>query len=356
MASAAIVASSMLQVSGVPVRATPELKKQAATQPRNDNAWSATVKKSEGGYHVVSVTNLTGSPARETTDVEIASGAFQGWRWKVEADPSLLPSWNAWESQDRVKKSAQLPADDWSYPAFDWRRAFERVHRVVSYFLGHEPLGLDTTVILIPEGAAYHETVDQVEDSAVPITLGFPFPAETSSSRIDQANRFAALLQAPAETINRYYQVLVAEGFTAQVGQDEAAKEVNAEAEGICWYEGVSLALTAAGPHFHSSLHWNQQTSAAELTHHPPTKIQLADAAYWAGLREAESISGYLESRGMKNYTFSGKDPAAMNAVLSVCRAMTQHPVDLTTSAYPPSQVQYVPFFPVPLNSKKTSN
>ncbi len=348
LGSAAVAAGSTQGASGLPRQ--PEMK-QAAAQTQNGDASNAIVKKSESGYHVVSVTNLVGVPAQgeKTTDVEIASGAFQGWTWKVEADPSLLASWGAWESFGRVKKSAQLPANDWSYPAFDWTRAFERIYRLLSYLLGHEPLGLDATLILVPEGTAYHASVDRVEDAAVPITLGFHFPAEASSSKLDQAKRFGAVLQASTDTINRYYDVLVAEDLTTQIGQDEAAKRVNEEAVGICWSESMSLVLMAAGPRYHSSLHWNQQASASDLAHYPPTKIQLADAFYWAGLREAESISGYLEAKGMKNHTFSGKDPAAMNAVLSVCRAMTQHPLDLTISAYPPSQIQYVPFFPDPL-------
>jgi hypothetical protein len=318
---------------------------------QDDRVWRVTLAKSSRGYHVVSVTNLDGAFPAQTPKAEITSGAFQNWRWKVEADPSLLPSWMVWQSDKKVQKSARLPADDWSYPALDWRRAFERGHQVVSYLLGRQPLSLDARVILVPEGSDYHQTFDQEEDGAIPLTLGLYYPSGVSSSRADQSERFLAMVAVVTRVISEYEGILVAAGTIESVGQDEAARVVNEEGQSICWDESTFLAL-GAGTHFVSRLGWDQQGSADELAHYPPAKIKLSDAVHWGALREAESIGWYLEFRGMKNHTFSAKDPAAMNAVLSVCRAMTQHPFDLTTGAYPAPQIQYVPFFPATLASR----
>ena len=141
-------------------------------------------------------------------------------------------------------------------------------------------------------------------------------------------------------------RTLVAEHVITQKGESDASSQVNREAIAACWMESTVMAFMFASGHFRSTIQWSQQSSADDLERRPPLTIPPDKIAYWASLREAESISGYLEMKGMKNRNFSGKDPAALNAVLSVCRAMTQHPVELMTGPYPPSQIQYAPFFP----------
>lgn len=308
--------------------------------------WNTNVKASIKGYNVISVTNLVGTPRKEVSLDEVAADSFKNWRWTIKADSALLSSWNVYESSDRFKKTALLSADDWSYPAFDWNRGFGRTYLVAKYLLGREPVGLDATVLLIPERQAYHRTFEETEASGIPITLGFPFPGDTSSSKIEQAKRQSTILQAIAEISHQYSRALVDENLTAQQGKDSASREVNREALGACWIESTVMVFMAASGHFRSTIHWNQQSSADDLERRPPSTIPPDKIAYWASLREAESISGYLEMKGLKNRKFSGKDPAPMNAVLSVCRTITQHPVDLTLGPYPPSQIQYVSFFP----------
>jgi hypothetical protein len=346
---AAFVAGGMRSAGAQQGTAQQPKKLEALAQ--TGRMWRVTLTESSRGYHVVSVTSLDGRLTAQSPKVEIASGAFRGWRWQVEADPTLLPSWKAWQSDKKVQKSARLPEDDWNYPALDWRRAFERAHQVVSYLLGSQPLPLDATVVLVPEGSAYHQTFDQEEGDAIPLTLGLYYPSGASLSSDNQFERFTALIGAVSGIIREYERILVATGAIKPMGKDEAARTVNQEGQSICWDESTFLAL-AAGTHFVSRLRWDQQGSADQLAHYPPTAIKLSDAVYWGALREAESIGWYLEFRGMRNHTFSAKNPAAMNAVLSVCRAMTQHPFDLTTGAYPAPQVQYVPFFPATLASR----
>lgn len=319
----------------------------AQQEPEQDRtAWNSTATKSPDGYHIISITNLNGKPGGQTDFVEIANGRFQNWRWSVKVESSLLPSWNAYERSGRVKKTAQLAPDDWGHPAFDWGRAFGRAYLAIRYLLGRQPIALNATVLLIPDGQEYRAHFDQVDAGTVPITLGFPFPTDTSASKPEQAKRMTTILQAITELAHQYGRVLVDENLVPTKGQDETSKTVNKEADGACWMESTDLVFMAAGGNFRSTLQWSQQTSADDLARHPPSKIPPGEIGYWASLREAESISGYLEMKGLKNRNFSGKDPAAMNAVLSVCRAMTQRAIDLTAGPYPPAQILYVPFFP----------
>lgn len=315
-------------------------------QANKEPPWNTTTNRSADGYQVTSTTNLDGAPAGQIAFAEVGSGVFHNWRWTVKADPSLLPSWNVYANSERVKKSAALAGNDWSYPVFEWKRGFERVYLLASYLLGREPAPLNATILLVPEGQEFESTFDQAASAEVPITLGFHFPADTSPTKTEQAKRDTTVLQAIMEMAHQYSRVLVDKNLVLVRGTDESSRTVNKEADGACWAESADLVFAASGGHFRFRIQWNQQTSGEELAHHPPSTIPREKIGYWASLRQAESISGYLEMRRLKNRNFSSKNLGPMNAVLSVCRAMTQSPVDLAAGPYPPSQILDVPFFP----------
>jgi hypothetical protein len=295
------------------------------------------------------VTSTVGRAAAQAPLVQIASGSVQTWRWNAETSPSLLASWDAWQHYRPVRESERLAPRDWRYPALSWRRAFGRAYELANYLLGQKPLPLHATVVLVPEGSDYHQTPGPDGPQAVPILLAFPYPAEASSSRSEQARRLGAFFTAYAGVMQEYYRALVSAGLIVPAGKNKTDKQLNEKALGVCWDEATSLALLATGPHFHSWVNWVPWTSPPPLAHRPNGKVQPGDVEQRAVLRATQSIDWYLEIRGLKNRRFSSKDPQPMNAVLSVCRAMTQHPLDLTDGPYPASKVEYVPFFPARL-------
>ncbi len=360
---AALVASCMRYRYDVPTR---------VMQAPDAQVWGVALLQSEHGYRVASVTKLNGTALAQTQRTKIASGEFQNWQWTVDADHSLLPSWRAWQNDKKVQTRA-MPPDNWNHPAADWEQTFNRAYKVANYLLGRQPLALRATLLLIPNGSAYDKITTAESNEAVPITLGFYYPQSPSSSDDLTGERFSALAEAVSRTLYEYQHLLIATKTSESVGRGEADKAVNDEAISQCWFDSTLVALTSGT---HSVVKWDDSSERLALlerdsehkispeTETPLRKlattdsvpdIKFSDAVLWARFREGESVTEYFRSRNLAP-TVSSREPAQMNALLSVCRAMTQHPVDLTTGAYPASRIQYVPFFPVPLDSKKTSD
>jgi hypothetical protein len=254
----------------------------------------------------------------------------------------------------------------WDHPAADWREAFERAYRVVGYLLDGDPLPMRATVLLVPEGASYQRAVTETGTSYVPITLAFHYPASPSGS--DEATRqgLSALVGAVSRTVTEYQHVVFEAAPTRNAwGHNDVEKAINDEALSECWRQSTLVALlsgTDSAITFHpkdsvGQAAGVQRTTANQVPFEPPTPANLRDGcgrrrvkyseAYGLGISaEGQSVIDYLRERGIRSLTVPANDPAAMNSLLSVCRAMTTHPINLGGGTYPPSLVQYVPFFP----------
>jgi hypothetical protein len=361
------LASAAILSGCVHYRYRVDIPRQVMQAP-DAQVWGVGLLKARSGFRVVSVTSLNGrTEVRGKPTVEIESGAADNWEWSVRAVPPLLASWNAWQSDMKVQRRAGTP-EDWSHPVASWQQAFDRSHKVVSYLLGRQPLPLRASVLLVPDGSAYHKTFTETGEKFVPLTFAFYYPASVSTAAEVMSQRFSALTTAVSTTVYEYQHIFVDTKSIQQVGDNEADETINDEARSQCWFDSVLLALTSGT---HSSESWHpsearerllekgggheislepgeQASSAAKPS--DKTQRRYVEALPWARYFEARSISDYLRKRGIADPKVASNDPAAMNAVLSVCRAMTQHPLDVTaTNGYPPSWVEYVPFFPTQL-------
>lgn len=305
--------------------------------------WGVSRSKVHGGFRIISYTKLSGSlPMKEEVNSVVASGTSDNWSWDVRAVPSLLPSWRVWEKDPKIAQRAQSP-DDWSHPAATWHQAFNRAHKVATYLLGREPLALKITVLLIPEGTPYEKSFADTEGNPVHLTFAFYYP--TGPDDADAiANRFSALVTVLATTMHEFEHVLSYSRMIKGVGRGKTDQAINDEARGLCWSYATTLALTSGS---HTELQWpplSQTPSTFGVSR--PHKRQFSDALPWALYFESRSTSSYLAERGITDLTVRSNDPAAMNAVLSACRAMTQTPFDLTAGPYPTSEIRFMPFFP----------
>jgi hypothetical protein len=327
-------------------------------QAPDTQIWGVNFQKSGSGYRIHSITKFNGSkPLNAEPTAPLASGKTETWQWEVLAVPSLLPSWKAWQDDKKVQQRI-ASQDDWSHPAANWEQAFSRSYKVVNFLLGRPPLPMKLKVLLIPDGSAYHKDFVQTGDGFVPLTFAFYYPS--SENKELTGARFSALVEAVSKSIYEYQHVMDDTGMIKLIGKDETDQTINDEARSHCWYDSNFFALTSGT---HTSVRWNpptpQDLMAASATHNTSLvtgkqdaegeqekKRNFSDAALWGRYLEAKSISAYLQERGIRDGEVLSNDPARMNAVLSLCRAMTQQPLDLTAGAYPASKVDYVAFFP----------
>ena len=309
------------------------------------NAWGVSRARVRGGYRVISYTKLNGSlPLSSEPNNLLESGSTGTWSWAVKAAPSLLPSWQAWQKNPKIARRAVRSPYEWSHPAATWGQAFARAHEVAVYLLGHQPLPLKITVLLIPEGTAYAKSFTDTEGNPVHLTFAFHYPTTELDDADATGNRFSALVTALAKTMHEYEHVLIYSKMVDVVGRGRTDQEINDEARGLCWSYATTLALTSGS---HTELQWpSPSETPSTFGVSRPDRRKFSDALPWAVYFEARSTSTYLTNRGIIDLTVRSNDPDAMNAVLSACRAMTQAPVDLTHGPYPTSQIPYAPFFP----------
>lgn len=318
--------------------------------------WAVSLSRSDSQYRVTATTRLNGdAPLHEKARSLLASGADGDWQWRVIAVPSLLKSWTDWEGEKRnlkIRREA-LDSGNWFHSAMGWDLAFQRAHRVARYLLGHPPLSLHATVLLVPDGVNYDQRVTDAGKDYFPLTLAFYWPS---------SKRPTAFIGAITRTMYEYQHLLVDSGAIPPVGNDAADREANDEARSQCWSDSTFLALVAGTS---SSMQWNVSAARAALalldqsnqstvneeqgknTNAPQRgAIRFSDAYAWGRLFEVESVAAYLQKKGNSAVAIRANQLAEANAVFSVCQAMTQHPLDLVSGAYPPSHVRFSPFFP----------
>jgi len=318
--------------------------------------WAVSLSASGRRYHVTSTTRLNGQARlHEQPTASIATGTVGDWQWTVMAVPSVVPSWRAWQEEKRNTKVRQeaIRSGNWLHSAAGWDLAFQRARRVAQYLLGRPPLPFHATLLLLPEGVRYNKRISEAGKGYVPLTLAFYWP---------NSKRPAAFIGVVTRTMYEYQHLLVDSGFISPVGNGKGDRTANDEARSQCWSDSTFLALEAGTP---SSVQWkvsqaraalalldqsNQQKVNGEggqgLAMPEVGPIRYSDAYMWGRFFEVESVAAYLRSRGDSTALIHASDPAQVNALLSVCRAMTQQPRDLTKGPYPASQVEYVPFFP----------
>ncbi len=253
-----------------------------------------------------------------------------------------------------------------------WDQAFSRAYKVASYLLGRPPLPMKATILLVPDGSSYHKVFTQGGDDFVPLTFAFYYPSADSGSYELTSQRFSALVDAVATTLYEYQHILVSTNTIEPVGTNTTDKTINDEGRSHCWRHSAVLALTSGS---HTSPSWDPAAARAALfadsasqnisleTGDQPSAAgrmeenagrRYSDALLWARELELKSLLLYLGERGIREPKVQSNDPAAMNAVLSFCRAMTQRPHDLTVGTCPPAEVEYVPFFPHSLAADKS--
>jgi len=311
------------------------------------------------GYKVLSVTRFNGhSKLHEDPNVLIESGKIGNWEWQVEAAPSVAAQWRTFQAQAQTKVVTQEAeqTQNWLHTASNWTLAFERAHRVAVYLLGREPLPLHATLLLIPDGVKYSKQVTETRTEGAPLTLAFYW----------QESKPAAFVEDVATTMYEYQHLLVDSKMIPSEGHGIGDQTTNDEARSQCWSDATDLALLAGSS---SHMEWkasNAQAALALLQQSEQTqlgnsnqsrakgdhkdKVPYEDAYLYGRLFEVESISSYFQGKGLSLY-IEAKDLDRANSFMSVCRAMTQSPTDVTEGGYPAAQVQYVPFFPPNLNS-----
>ena len=341
-----------------------DIPRQAMQAPGADT-WAVSMPNSHPGYHVTSFTRLNGAvPLSGKPTVAISTGSDGDWQWTVKAVPSVAQSWRAWLAYKKTQnlRMENERSGNWTHAASGWHFAFQRAHRVARYLLGHEPPALHATILLLPEGAKYSGRVTKSGKGYFPLTFAFYW------SESNQLQGFASLLYAVTRTMWEYQHLLVDTKVIAPVGKTKGDRTTNDEARSQCWFHSTFLALEAgttadmeysvsranaamslleqSAPHAVST--GGSTESGASASRRP--RIRLSQALPWGEFFEIESVANYLKQRGVPKLRVVANHPAEMNDVLSVCRAMTQHPLDVTaTNGYPPPQVQFVPFFPAKL-------
>ncbi len=328
-------------------------------------SWGVEVAKSGGGYRVTSTTQLNGRATLwEKPSVQIVSGTDESWEWVVKAVPSVATGSKALTGGAKLQQNGRDDASDGKLPhaAPDWGEAFRRAHRVARYLLGRRPPALHATLLLLPYGVRYSRAFTKAATHYFPLTFAYYY-----WPRSKHFKESASLATAVTSVIYEYQHLLVASKTIAPVGKTKGSRAANNEARSRCWSQSTFLALEAGTTAhieygvpqvrgqtvvamFKQSM--PQQTTNAQIRVPalPPGSqphIRFSDAYAWGSFFEIESLARYLQLRGVPNLRVMADNPSEANAVFSVCRAMTQHPVDITaTNGYPPSQVQFLPFFP----------
>ena len=321
--------------------------------------WAVRARKSASGYRTQSITRLNGAdPMRGEPTAVVSLGSTGNWQWEVRAVPSLLPSLKTWQSD----KELQLPTgspEDWSYPAASFEQAFARAYKVVNYLLGRPPLPMKVTLLLVPKGSTYKKVFVQTGNGYIPLTFAFYYPAPATETDTLTSDRFEAMVEAVSKAVHEYQHTLVDTVAIEPVGNNQVDKTINSEIRSQCWTESTTLALASGTA---SNLKWNpvlpdeliERNTGHNTQENPqPKPRRFSDADLWAGHLVAKNISAYLRERGFPDAKVEYNDPAGMNAVLSVCRALTQHPRDMTVGLHPTSTIEYVPFFPNKLSPYK---
>ncbi|MDT8069001.1 MAG: hypothetical protein ROO76_12630 [Terriglobia bacterium] len=205
-------------------------------------------------------------------------------------------------------------------------------------------------MILVPEGTMYEKTVIRDAQGYVPLTFAFYYPEADSSEN----SHFSAMSDAVARSIYEYQHVLYRNGTVSPIGTSNVDRSINDESRSQCWYDSALLSLTAGT---HSVSRWgadpymkrikigSESALAVVTSSGDVRKPSFSDTAPLGVGVEAETVAAYLRSRGTATAQVVSNDLGAMNAVLSVCRALTQNPHDLATREYPIEQVRFVPYF-----------
>ena len=337
------------------------------TRSSDTQLWGVGLQKTISGHRIHSITRLNGSrPVVEEPKTVIASGSAGTWQWEVRAVASLLPSWKAWENDGKVQLRAAGP-DDWDHPAASWEQAFTRAYKVVNYLLGRDPLPLKLTVLLVPDGSAYQKNFVEDEAGPVPLTFAFYYPSSASATHELTARRFSALVEIVATSVYEYQHIYFFTETIKHVGNNLADKTINEEARSECWSDAAYLALTSGT---HTEHKWDAAAGrdallAGEGRHKTPgpgkqpdtieVERRFSNAWPWGKYLAAKTVSSYLRAKGFPEARVMSNEPEAMNAVMSLCRAMTQHPLDLTAGDYPAPAVEYAPFFPTTLGRQKSN-
>lgn len=329
------------------------------------------LSNSRGGYRVTSVTRLNGrAKLSEKPTVRIASGSDANWLWAVKAVPSAAPELRARLASQETEKIRRQNARSGSrtHAAVGWGLVFRRAHRVARYLLGHHPPALHATVLLLPPGVKYFRAITRTGRRYLPLTLAFSWPR---SNRLEES---ASLVHAVASTVYEYQHLLVDSKIIPTVGKTRGDREANDEARSHCWSQATFLALESGTKAYVEYKVFRSRAPVAramseesmpKLTARDEVRvlawapgreprIRFSDGWAWGTFFEVKSLASYLQQRGIPDLKVVADKPTQMNAVLSVCRAMTQHPLDLTaTDGYPPSKVKFVPFFPTSLKVPK---
>jgi hypothetical protein len=329
------------------------------------------LSKSRGRYKVTTITRLNGSVRlSEKPTVRIASGSVANWQWAVKAVPSAVPGWKAWLTSKKIAKLRQEDArpGSWAHAAAGWDSAFGRAHRVVRYLLGRQPPALHATLLLLPPGVKYSRAITRTGNHYFPLTLAFNWPTS------NQLAEPASLAKAVTTTVYEYQHLLVDSNVIPPTGRTAGARAANDEARSHCWSQSTFLALesgteayieykvsrsrvpttTAVLEESMPKLTVREEVQAQKRAPGRRPHIRFSDGLAWGTFFEIQSLANYLQLRGNPKLRVTADEPSQMNAILSVCRAMTQQPLDITaTDGYPPSKVKFVPFFPANLKAPK---
>lgn len=321
--------------------------------------WGVAWLKSHEGYAVTSTSKLNGhSSLHEMPTVILESGRSENWEWRVMTVPALDTQWKAFQAEQhtqKVEKEAQQ-SGNWLHTVLTWNLAFERAHRAATYLLGREPLALHATLLLLPDGVSYDSKITERRSDAVPLTLAFYW---TKSNPTD-------FLGAVSTTMYEYQHLLVDDGIIAPMGDGLGNQTANDEARSQCWSDSTLLALIAGSS---SHMEWklsNAQAAAALLERSEQVSrtaensgddrsndggIPFSEAYMWGRFFEVQSIAAYFRVKNIPSTRVEAKDLTRISSVMSVCRAMTLAPADVTNGGYPTSQIKYAPYFPAQVSS-----
>lgn len=342
--------------------------RREAIEAKGNQMWGVGLEKSSHQERIHSVTRLNGGRSvTEKMSAVVASGSTGNWQWEVRSVPSVLQSWKAWQQNKTVQQRAEEP-DQWSHPAATWDQAFTRAYQTSSYLLGRPLLPLKLTLLLVPEDSNYKKTAVEARSNYIPLIFAFYFPSGAADSDELRVKRFSAMVEAVTTTVYEYQHILVDTEMIQPMGNGEADKTINDEARSQCWSDSVYLALTSGT---HTESRWDPLKARKSLMlagshgtvspvsrkasedNEPP--MQYADAWLWGKYLEAKSMFSYLQMRNIRDAKVLSNEPEGMDAVMSVCRALTQHPRDLTTGEIRSSEIEYAPFFS-PLLGSHASN
>jgi hypothetical protein len=320
-----------------------------ASEENLPQSWAVEVLQAKPPYRVRSTTTLGGpTPLGNAQMVTVASGSFHNWQWVVKAYPTLLPSWQAWQTSKRARKWARTP-DSWSHPTPNWQQGFERTYKVVAYLMRREPLPLHATIVLVPSGSSYHKAFTQQAANSTPMTFAFYYPVSSSRSGHAQSERLDALVEPFLYMISEYEQVVLAtDPARKALGRSRADNLFSNVALGACWAQSTSLALLSGQ---HGYMEFDPRmvlsrgpSSGAQFA--PPGRAKGSGVPEAAASDVVERFNSYIRDLGLQKQKISQREPNAMNRALNFCREITAYYLDLTEGQQPPSRVEFAPFFP----------